>query len=705
MRLRRLLGMGPAEISTRARQQISMWSDRLLASSRSAPTLPLRGARLLPSGIFPAGATHDRTPSFLDEHAPEHRHRVLATAEAILSQRFDLLGYRGLSFGDPVDWHLDPVNGRRAPLRHWSLIDPLDTEQVGDSKVIWELNRHQWLVRLGQAYRLTRDERFAHAFTGHIAAWRESNPRGYGINWSSSLEVAFRMIAWSWALHLFQGSPTITPRFEADMLSGLHHHALRVDRYLSYYFSPNSHLTGEALGLFYISALFPSLPGADRWRTLGAEILERESARQILADGVYFEQSTYYHRYTAEIYLHFLILAGLAGVEVSDGVRDRVGRLLDALLTMLRPDGSMPQIGDSDGGRLVPLDVRDPSDVRDVFSTAAVLFRRADYAWVAGEIAPETLWLLGPAAVDIFDALRPAPPATAPSRALPEGGYVVLRTTWDREADQVLFDAGPLGCPISGAHGHADLLGVECSFRGRPYVVDPGTFVYTDERGWRSYFRSTAAHSTVDVDGRGQATPRGPFAWDGRRPRARLLRWEPGEDLDFAEAEHRAFERLDQPVVHRRRVILVKAGYCVLVDDLQGEGEHRLDVRFQLAPMPARLDPDLWLRAGSVPGPGLFIGVWSTVPLKATLAEGDVEPPQGWVSADYGVRAPAPMLTYSAVTALPVRILTLLLPVQDLSDRPAVSCLFEAGTPVGLAGPALGILRVAEAGPQWKRHR
>ncbi len=704
MRLRRLLGMGPVEISTRARQEISKWSDRHLSSIRSEQPLRLPEARLLPSPVFPTGAVHDRTPSILDERELEHRHRVLATSEAILSRRFDLLGYRGLSFGDPVDWHLDPVSGRRAPRRHSSLIDPLDTEQVGDSKVVWELNRHQWLVRLGQAYRFTRDERFAHAFAGHVAAWREGNPRGHGINWSSSLEVAFRMLAWCWALHLFQGSPTLTPRFEADMLSGLHHHALHVERYLSYYFSPNTHLTGEALGLFYIGALFPSLTGAERWRKLGAEILERESARQILADGVYFEQSTYYQRYTAEIYLHFLILAGLAGVEVSGDVRDRVERLLDALLAMLRPDGSMPQIGDSDGGRLVPLDVRGPADVRDVFSTAAVLFRRADYAWVAGGIAPETLWLLGPAAVGVFDTLRPAPPATAPSRTLAEGGYVVMRNTWDHDADQVIFDAGPLGCPISGVHGHADLLSVECTFRGRPYVVDPGTFVYTDERGWRSYFRGTAAHSTVDVDGRGQATPRGPFAWTSR-PRARLLHWEAGDDLDFAEAEHRAFERLDQPVVHRRRVILVKAGYCVLVDDLEGEGEHRFDVRFQLAPMPARLDPDLWLRAGSDPGPGLLLGAWSTVPLKATLAEGDLEPPQGWVSADYGVRTPAPMLTYSAVAALPARILTLLLPVRDLSDRPAVSCLFEAGTPVGLAGPALGALRVAGTVPQWKRHR
>jgi len=692
--------MGPVEISSRVRQQVSKWADRNLASRRPEPVLPRRVR--FPSPSFFPGAAHEHTPAVLDQREPEHRRHVLATAESILAGRFDLLGYRALSFGDPVDWHLDPVNARRAPARHWSLIDPLEVEQVGDSKVIWELNRHQWLVRLGQAYRLTGDERFATAFASHLTAWWASNPCGRGINWASSLEAALRLIAWSWALHLFHGSPTLTPAFAAEALAGIRTHTTHVERYLSYYFSPNTHLTGEALGLLYAGVLFPALPGAARWRKMGTRILERESARQILPDGVYFEQSTYYQRYTAEIYLHFLLLAELAGVEVSHHVRARVGRLLDAMLLVRRPDGSMPQIGDSDGGRLLPLGARGPADTRDVFSTAAVLFRRADYAWAAGTLAPETLWLLGPGAAKRFDDLRPAPPPTAASRALAEGGYVVMRSTWARDADQVILDVGPLGGPASGAHGHADLLSVQCVFGGRPYVIDPGTFTYTPDRRWRSYFRGTSAHSTVDVDGAGQAVPLGPFSW-ASRPRAHLLRWEPGDTLDFADAEHRAFERLGQPVIHRRRVILVKTGgYCVLVDDLEGVGEHHIDVRFQLAPMPARLDPDLWLRAGPLPGPGLHIGAWATVPLKATLADGEVEPPQGWISADYGVRTPAPMLAYSAVATVPVRILTLLLSSRDLSTRPAVSPLLHGGMLVGLDVDGLGVLRVDGSAPSWQ---
>jgi hypothetical protein len=654
---------------------------------------------VVPSPAFFPGAVHDRTAPILDQRMPEHRGQVLAAAEQILAGRFDLLGYRALSFGEPVDWHLDPVNERRAPVRHWSLIDTLDPEQVGDNKVIWELNRHQWLVRLGQAYRLTGEERFAAAFAKHFADWAASNATGQGINWASSLEVAVRLIAWSWARHLIQGSATLTPALEAQVLGAICAHAAHVERYLSYYFSPNTHLTGEALGLFYAGVLLSQVPRAARWRRLGKRILERESERQILPDGIYFEQSTYYQRYTAEIYLHFLLLAERAGVEVSPHVRARVGRLLDAMLVLRRPDGSMPQVGDSDGGRLLPLASRDAADVRDVFSAAAVLFRRADYAWAAGGLAPETLWLLGPDAASRFDGLRPAPPPTPPSRVLPDGGYVVLRSSWAPDADQVILDAGPLG---EGAHGHGDLLSIQCVLRGRPYLVDPGTFTYTPNPRWRSYFRGTAAHSTVDVDGMGHAQPRGPFSWHSR-PRAEFIRWKPGEAIDFADAEHRAFERPGHSLRHRRRVVLLKGrGACVVVDDLEGAGEHRIDVRFQLAPMPARLDSDLWFSAGPLPGPGLVVAAWSTVPLKATLSDGEVEPPEGWISTDYGVRTRAPMLTYSTIATVPMRILSLLLHVPDVTTHPAATPLHRNGDLAGLTIPGLGTILMDGEGPRWE---
>jgi hypothetical protein len=549
--------------------------------------------------------------------------------------------------------------------------------------VIWELNRHQWMVTLGQAYRLTGDPGFARAFAAYVEQWLDANPPGVGINWASSLEAAFRTISWCWALLLLRGSPVLSPALFDRIVRSIWAHADHVERYLSYYFSPNTHLTGEALGLVYAGALFPHEARARRWAEVGAIILAEQSSQQILDDGVYFEQSTCYQRYTAEIYLHFLILAERGRIAVPPEVPERLSLLLDALLTLRRPDGGMLPIGDADGGWLMPLDLRAPDDARGIFSTAAVLLRRPDYAWAAGELAPETCWLLGPTAATTFDGLEARPPRRGSSAALTRGGYVALRTSWSPDADQVVLDAGPLGCPYSSGHGHADLLAVQCAFRGQPYVVDAGTGRYTAGEGWRAHFRSTAAHSTVEVDGRGQADPIGPFAWSSR-PGARLLRWQTTEALDYAEAEHDAYERLADPVGHRRLVVLTRSGYCVIVDDLAGRAEHRLDVRWQLAPMPASADSDQWVRVGTPGGPGVVIRTFSALSLRLAIAAGAEHPSAGWVSGDYGARLPAPVLVWSGTGRLPARIVTLLLPVERLGSPPPVSPVIESGSIVGL---------------------
>ena len=74
---------------------------------------------------------------------------------------FNLLGMERLPFGCPVDWHLEPTNGKKIPLLPWKRLDSLDTSVTGDKKVIWELNRHQHLLVFGRAYLHTGDQRYA----------------------------------------------------------------------------------------------------------------------------------------------------------------------------------------------------------------------------------------------------------------------------------------------------------------------------------------------------------------------------------------------------------------------------------------------------------------------------------------------------------------------------------------------------------------
>jgi hypothetical protein len=533
-------------------------------------------------------------------------------------------------------------------------------------------------VTLGQAYWLTDEKRYASEAADLLRDWIAANPYGVGINWSSSLEVSYRMIAWCWTISMLRESDACTNDEYAELLAQIWVHATHIERYLSYYFSPNTHLTGEALGLFYAGVLFPEFEDAARWRELGQRILIDESQRQILADGVYFEQATCYQRYTIEIYLHFLIMAERNGIALPPDIGPRVERMLEALLLLNQPDGTMPMIGDADGGWLAPLAAREANDPRAAFAVGAAVFGRSDFARAAGGLQPEVVWLLGRDGVAQFDAARPAAPRMAASQLLGAGGYAVMRSDWSPVAHQMIMDVGPLGCPYASAHGHADLLSLQCQAFGENYLVDPGTYCYTPDPAWRNHFRGSSAHSTVLIDGQGQVEPRGPFAWESQ-PAVRLRAWRSDAEQDFVDAEHSAYARLGDPVTHRRRVLFVKPYYWVVVDDLNGAATHQFELRFQFTPRTVRLGPGPWASAPGRAGTGLWIAPFSSIPLSASLHEGQLDPIEGWVSPDYGQREPAPALVYSATAALPQRLITLVLPVTRLlATPPAVDILRDA---------------------------
>jgi hypothetical protein len=432
--------------------------------------------------------------------------------------------------------------------------------------------------------------------------------------------------------------------------------------------------------------LFPDTKSSRRRKAIGREILDEQISAQVLLDGVYFEQSTAYQIYSVEIYLHYLVLSARSRLHVPPAVNQAVQRMLDVLLALRRPDGSMPSIGDADGGRLLPVCPRIPADTRGLFAIAAVYFGRPDYAWAASGIQPEALWLLGPGAQDALDALGATPPSEG-SRVFDSGGYVVMRSGWRRDSHHLIFDVGPLGCPVTAAHGHADLLSVQVNPFGEPCVVDPGTYMYAASPLLRDHFRSTSAHSTVTVDGLGQAEPAGVFRWR-ERPSAKLNRFVSTHEADFADGTHDAYGRLADPVAHRRRVLFAKAqGYWVIVDDLIGASGHRLDLRFQFAPLPVLALPDGWVRAVGARGRGLLLQTFAARPFQTRILGGAEAPFEGWVSPDYGQREPAPVLVHSATTSLPFRFLTLLVPSEHASQAPPpVRPLRDPlGVPLGLA--------------------
>jgi hypothetical protein len=335
---------------------------------------------------------------------------------------------------------------------------------------------------------------------------------------------------------------------------------------------------------------------------------------------------------------------------------------------------------------LLPLVGRQRGDSRGVFAVAAAVFDRPDFAWAAERATPEVLWLMGSAGLRVFDAVIPTPPSDGASRVFPSGGYGVMRSGWEPDAHQVIVDVGPLGCPTTSGHGHADLLSIQCAIFGEACLVDAGTYSYTAERPWREFFRSTAAHSTVRMDGQDQAQSAGPFRWH-QRPRARLRTWQSDVDRDVLDADHDAYQHLADPVTCRRRVIFVKPDYWIVVDDLDGAASHQVEVGFQFAPtMQVTVGPESWVRAQTPGGRVLWMLSLASSRVQTSLECGALDPIRGWASSDYGQRQPAPRLSYASHATLPWRALTLLLPdAEGLASPPVVTPVYDyQGRPTGL---------------------
>ena len=683
--LSKLRGRSAAELRSRGMQLAHAWMERAgLSSLTGEPTDDVFWNRLSPDarrrlkkydeaalldefrsgtqGVFFLGvANRDESIRCFRATWPHAVNAVIQRADACRAGRFDLLGYEGLDFGNPIDWHYDPIARRTAPRHHWSRVAYLDPAVVGDHKVIWELNRHQYFLTLGRAYWLTGDEKYAQVIATHLSSWMDDNPPKVGVNWASSLEVAFRAIAWTWALHFLRPSPHFTPALFRRVVAFLDLHARHVAANLSTYFSPNTHLTGEALGLLVVGTAFPQLEAAPEWRRTGRAVLEGKISTQVRSDGTYVEQSLYYHRYTLDIFLHALALSRQSG-DPLHGVEQRLQAALDHAAYLTRPDGLFPLIGDDDGGELLPLDARPTNDFRGALSTGAAMFGRGDFAAAAGGVAEETLWLLGTAGVADFDRLVPRRPPTT-SRGFVDGGYYVMRDAWTESANFLAIDGGPHGF-LNGGHAHSDSLSVEVAVGGRALFVDGGTLSYSADLASRNHFRGTAAHNTVVVDGASSSEiGGGAFQW-GRIARARTTRWESTPAFDLFDGWHDGYMRLDVPARHERMVLFVKGRYWLIRDRIVSDGEHDVSVYFHCAPaITATRDASGSIRFVDSVTHADRAQLWTFAPRGAFDVVDDS------VSPRYGQRVAATTCVYRLRTTSTDEIVSFIVPVGATSPR------------------------------------
>lgn len=533
-----------------------------------------------PGRFVIASRMRTRIAEAICQRFPQAAAHATACADWMLAGRYDLLGYRNVPF-DGRTWNADPVHGRSAPLTFWAAVPYLDA-RCGDHKIIWELNRHQhWLV-LGRAYWLTGDVRYRRECLAQLASWLQANRPLVGINWASMLELGLRAISWTWAVALFADPCAEDDEpWLVDLLVGLDRQLRHVERYVSYYFSPNTHLLGEALGLYVTGMALPELRASARRAAIGRRILADEVTRQIEADGGHAERSGHYHRYTLDFYSFALAIARLNGDPVASVFADACHRLARAARVLADESGRLPQLGDDDGGSLLPIARRSVDDVRDSLAIAAVL--TGDHSLLIDAPTEECWWVLGHErfARDLR-ALEDAAPGAAPhSTALSDTGYYVSR---ESRGHQLIIDGGPHGY-LNAGHAHADALSLTLTWRDQPLLIDTGTACYTTDPAVRDRFRSTSFHNTLTLDGQSQSCPRGPFHWE-RATDADVRRWHVDREFDYFAGTHAGYA----PLAHWRHVLMLHGDLLIVADAVIDGGEtpdarpHHAAVHWHLHP-------------------------------------------------------------------------------------------------------------------------
>ncbi len=579
--IRRLAAMSPAEVGWRVHSQLRDLADRLLVARRQRS-----GAFQGDEGVLRAAPPFRVTPVAVGEWAegggPLGRAglaRLRERADAIADHRLSYFDLHAVDHGHPIDWHRDHKSGVAAPRRFSGSIDYRDHRVTGDCKFVWEPNRHQHLVVLARAYRATGERRYADAVVEQLGSWLAQNPYGTGMNWRSPLELGVRLINWVWALDMIREADALPAPLAGDLVRAVSMHVWEIARKYSRGSSANNHLVGEAAGVYVATSYFRGLPDAPRRRDEARDILHAQIAAQTSADGGGREQAVGYQLFV----MQFFTIAGLVGRWSGDEFAGPYWRRIEQMsrfVQALGAAGPIPMFGDYDDGYVLDLG-SGPGEFDAWLDVAAALrrdatLRRAREAW-----SEPCAWLFPADELATLGADRGAE-RPLHSVALADAGLYLLQRGSGAERVSVGIDCGELGLGPLAAHGHADALAITLRAFGREILTDTGTYDYFTYPRWREYFRSTAAHNTVEVDGLSQSEMVGPFLW-GKRANARVLQWSPRDDGGEFAGEHDGYRRLPDPVSHRRSVSMNAEGIEVW-DVLEAVGTHEAVLRLHFAP-------------------------------------------------------------------------------------------------------------------------
>jgi asparagine synthase (glutamine-hydrolysing) len=608
----------------RLQMPIYKWTDRPLETwlKKNIPSHPDAYANWRkqnsPQFFFdePVGAGSPR-PEFCDS--------AIAEADRILNGEIKYFAHEFHKTGFPPDWHTAPTAFQppQAISKHWSQIS--DDGKV-DIKFIWEPNRFGFIYTLVRAYVATNDEKYTEAFWQLISDWAEHNPPNTGANWKDGQEIALRLMAWTFGFYAFINSPSTTPERISQFTLYVAAQAERIYKNIAYAISTRSnHTISEAFGLWMVGLLFPELKDAEKYFSMGRDLLEQEAANQIFPDGSYSMYSLNYHRFILHLYLYAIQLGKINKSLFSNHLISSLSNSIAYLSQLIDPaTGQMPVYGSNDGALVLPLNNCDFTDYRPLLQLGSVI-TTGERMFEEGEWDEDVFWLCGENAIEKkeergkkLSALR-----VLGGDKFPGGGTYILRGANSKAVIRCTdFQERP---------SHADQLHVDLWLHGKNIACDAGTYLYSGEGIWRNGLAHTSAHNTVTVDGKDQMKLVSRFVWTD---------WAQGNVLQQNDklwhGEHNGYK----PVNHKRAVMALDGDRWLIIDHLEANEPHHYSLHWLLSDAPFTENKNsihlkyessvIKIQTGLLNGEGKF-----------SIVRADPNSARGWRSKYYGHKEPA----------------------------------------------------------------